>query len=415
MEEYKKIKAMIITLGGTIEPLVKSILHHKPEFICYFASQQTYELSCNIRKEVEKSNLKYQSEIVLVDNPNDLLHCYEKAEDAVKRVFSKGYNKDEIIVDYTGGTKNMSVAISLASILHGFSFSYVGGSERTKEGKGIVISGHEKIYSSVNPWDFLAKDDFLRFCLFFDSYQFSSANEVLNNILNKTTKFRIVYEILTQLVDAYRYWDLFRHKEAYRALKKVDLRVLEEIEIYNFKKITHQIAKNLEFLENLQDKKNITVWHIYDLISNADRRFEESKIDDAILRLYRVIEMLAQFNLKDKFNIDTSKVDPNQVPEGIRDEYIKKYFDPESKKLKIPLFSAFILLKNLGDDIGNRFFEHQDELKKILNARNSSYLAHGFDSSKEDTYLKFRDIVYKLSGINRDNLPKFPKITNVVN
>lgn len=415
MKEDKKIKAMIITLGGTPDPLIASIIHHQPEFICFFASQQSYELSSNIRQKVESINFKYQSEMVLVDDPNDLLHCYEKAEDAVKRVFSKGYNKDEIIVDYTGGTKNMSVAISLASILHGFSFSYVGGSERTKEGKGIVISGHEKIYSSINPWDFLAKDDFIRFCLFFDSYQFSSASSVLNNILNKTTKFKIVYEILTQLVDAYRYWDLFRHKEAYRTLKKIEVRVLEEIEIYNFKKITHQITKNLEFLENLQDKKSITIWHIYDLISNADRRFEESKIDDAILRLYRVIEMLAQFNLKEKFNIDTSRVDPNQIPEDIRDEYIKKYLDPESKKLKIPLFSAFILLKNLGDDIGNRFFEYQDELKKILNARNSSYLAHGFDSSKEETYLKFRDIVYKLSGINQDNLPKFPKITNILN
>lgn len=407
----EKVKAMIITLGGTTEPLIKSILHHQPEFICYFASQQTYELSFNIRTEVEKNNLKYQSEMVLVDNPNDLLHCYEKAEEAVKRVFSKGYNKNEIIVDYTGGTKNMSVAISLASILHGFSFSYVGGSERTKEGKGIVISGHEKIYSSVNPWDFLAKDDFLRFCSFFDSYQFSSAKVVLSNILNKTTKFKVIYEILLQLVDAYRYWDLFKHKEAYRTLKKIDLRILAEFEFYNFQKIAEEIKKNIDFLDNLQEKKLLTTWHIYDLISNADRRFEEGKIDDAILRLYRVTEMLAQLSLKEKFNIDTSKVDPNQIPEEIRDDYVKKFLDTETQKLKIPLFASYLLLKHLNDEIGNKFIQNHEEFKKILSSRNSSYLAHGFDSSKEDTYVKFRETIINLSGINENELPKFPKIS----
>lgn len=412
MEENNKIKAMIITLGGTIEPLIKSILHYQPEFICYFASQQTYELSFNIRTEVEKNNAKYQSEMVLVDNPNDLLHCYEKAEDAVKKIFNKGYNKNEVIVDYTGGTKNMSVAISLASILQGFSFSYVGGSERTKDGKGIVISGHEKVYSSINPWDFLAKDDFLKFCLFFDSYQFSSAGIVLSNILNKTTKFRVIYEMLSQLVDAYKFWDLFRHKEAYRTLKKIDLRILAEFEFYNFKKLSEQISKNLKFLENLEEKKSLKVWHIYDLIANADRRFEEGKIDDAILRLYRVTEMLAQLYLKEGFNIDTSKVDTNQIPKEIRDEYVKKYLDPETKKLKIPLFASYNLLKYLNHEIGNKFIEQQDAFKKILNARNSSYLAHGFDSSKEETYIKFKETILELSGIRNDEIPEFPKFSD---
>ncbi len=83
-----------------------------------------------IRAEIATNIYDVKAEITLADNVNDLLQCHEKAEEAVERVIKKGYGKEDVIVDYTGGTKNMSVAIALASITHGFSFSYVGGKER---------------------------------------------------------------------------------------------------------------------------------------------------------------------------------------------------------------------------------------------------------------------------------------------
>lgn len=414
MENKHQIKAIIVSLGGSIEPIIKSILHYKPEFIFFYASQKTYELTCQIRKSVEET-FKYESEIVIVDNPEDLIHCSEKAEELIKRVLMKNYTNQEIIVDYTGGTKNMSVALSLASILHGFLFSYVGGSERTKGGVGIVVSGSEKIYSSVNPWDFFAKDDFIRFCDFFDRYQFSSAVSVIDNILNKTTKYKAVFEVMHQIVDAYKLWDLFRHKESYRVFNKINLKYLRDFEKYNFNKVIDIIEKNIKFVEALHDLKSVSILHIYDLISNADRRYEEGKIDDAILRLYRAVEMIAQLSLSENYNIDSSKVKISQIPEKIRDEFQKKYSDADSENLKLPLFASFVLLKELGNEIGKKFFENQDEFKKVLSLRNNSYLAHGYQSSKEDVYTKFRVIIISLfKEFSEDDLPKFPKLSKVI-
>ena len=105
------IKAMLISVGGTPEPLLKSIEHHQPEFVCFFASQGTNHISvkvCDLLGDTA-GGIRFATE--LVDNENDLLECHQKAENAVKRIHAGGYAKDQVVVDYTGGTKNMSVAL----------------------------------------------------------------------------------------------------------------------------------------------------------------------------------------------------------------------------------------------------------------------------------------------------------------
>lgn len=412
----EKIKAMIISLGGSPEPIIKSIIYYEPEFISFFVSQQTLELTCDIRKNVTEKiqNYNYNSETTVAEDANDLLHCYEKAEEAVQRVIKRSYKNDEVVVDYTGGTKNMSVALGLASILHGFSFNYVGGDIRTKNGTGIVVSGTEKIIHSINPWDFLAKDDFIRFCEFFDRYQFYSAKAILENILKKTTKYKLIYEQLSILVDAYAKWDQFKHKEAFRTFKKLNMTYLKEFKEYNLSDLTNHIEQNKCFLESFSEEKPPTYNHILDLFGNADRRYEEGKIDDAILRLYRVSEMIAQYQLKKIYNIDNSRVDENDIPDDLKEDFVRKYKDPEINKLKLPLFASYILLNKLGDEYGKNFFHHEQEFKRIMVSRNFSYLAHGFESSREETYKQFKEIILNYSLIDINNVPKFPKITQIL-
>ncbi|MBK7996645.1 MAG: hypothetical protein IPK14_25735 [Blastocatellia bacterium] len=41
---------LIISVGGTEAPIVKSIGQHKPQYICFLCSQKTVELIPNIRK-----------------------------------------------------------------------------------------------------------------------------------------------------------------------------------------------------------------------------------------------------------------------------------------------------------------------------------------------------------------------------
>ena len=45
------------------------------------------------------------------------------------------------------------------------------------------------------------------------------------------------------------------------------------------------------------------------IINNSKRRGKENKFDDAVARLYRSFELIAQIRLLEKYNIDTNRVD----------------------------------------------------------------------------------------------------------
>jgi hypothetical protein len=60
-----------------------------------------------------------------------------------------------------------------------------------------------------------------------------------------------------------------------------------------------------------------------DLIANARRRAEEGFYDDAVGRLYRTMEMLAQFELLTKYDQDTSDIDLSKVAYVLSEEQIR--------------------------------------------------------------------------------------------
>ena len=404
-------KAMIVTVGGTPEPIIKSIFEYKPEFVSFLASQDTCGLVASIRAEVAKNMHNVNAEITLADNVNDLLHCHEKAEEAVERVVIKGYRKEDVIVDYTGGTKNMSVAIALASITHGFSFSYVGGKERTKQGMGIVVNGEEIIYPSINPWDFLAIEEKKKIALLFNQYQFKAAKNLVDELIEKGTKYKSLFKKIGFLIEGYQKWDLLRHREALDRFKRAKIEEILEIDDKPVRTFANATKPKLDFLEKIiRTGKNPSILFIRDIYANAERRFEEGKVDDAILRIYRLCEMIVQEQLLSKYEVDTSDVKEDKIPESLKEEFAKNYKSPYDNKIKIPLNAACTVLYKLRDELGERLKSKETEFRAIQSARNYSYLAHGFECSKEETYLKLKDFVLDLQVISVDDLPSFPKM-----
>ena len=405
------IKAMIISVGGTPEPIIKSIAEYRPEFVSFFASQDTCDKVSEIKRGLQEAKHTIKNEITLADDVNDLYHCFGKAEEAVKRVRSKGYHSDEVIVDYTGGTKNMSVALSLSAITHGFSFSYVGGTERTKGGVGIVIDGKEKVCQSVNPWDFLAIDDRKKISFLFNTNQFKAAKDLADEALEKSTKYKTVFKKLGFLIDGYYNWDLFRHGDAKGKFERARIEELLEMEderIRLFAKATLQLKPQLELLSQQQRQPDRIF--ILDIFSNAERRFDEGKTDDAIVRLYRVVEMLAQERLLNKHGIDTSNVIEGKIPQHLKDEFISKYKDKKDGKIKTPQTAAFVLLEAMGDDLGKEFNKRLEQFRQIQSQRNNSYLVHGFACAGENTYQKFREFILDLNIFRVDEVIAFPRL-----
>ena len=403
-------KAMVVSVGGTPAPIIKSIIWHKPEFVSFLASQDTCDLVATIKNDVNNDCPGLKSEMTLIDDVNDLIHCHEKAEESVSRVIIKGYTNEDVVVDYTGGTKNMSVALTLAAITHGFSFSYVGGKERTKDGVGIVIDGYEEVYRNVNPWDFFAIQERRKIILLFNQYQFKAARDLADEVVSKGTKYKSLFKRMALLVDGYHKWDLFRHQEALAIFGKAKIEELVESDDKQFRLFAKATEERLDFLRRIvTDNKKSSISFILDIYSNAERRYEEGKIDDAILRLYRLVEMMAQERLSSQYNIDASNVLVEQIPQPLQNAFIKDYKSKRDGKIKIPQTAAFELLYVLNDNLGRLFREKKHNFLDMQSSRNYSYLAHGFQSVKESTFLKLKDFLLGLEMFKMDDAPRFPK------
>ncbi len=409
-----EVKALIISVGRPIDPLIKAIQHHKPNFVSFFASQDTLENISKVIDALKKTGQVFTSETTLTDNVDDLVICHNKAGEAVRRVLDKGYKRSQVVTDYTFGTKNMAVALALAAIDCGFTFSYVGGTQRTNDGIGTVESGHEHVYESVNPWDFLAVVERSKASLFFNTCQFKACRDLLVDLTQKTTQRRTVYKKLSNLVEAFLNWDLFRHQDGLMSFKASRLDDLEEDQdqrIASFAVACGKLRPRLDSILKCSGQGKLPCLPLaLDLFANAERRFIEGMVDDAILRLYRVVEMLAQGRLLDGYNINAGDVTQEQLPETIREKYMQHYLNDRDNKIKLPQYAAYGLLESLGDPLGLRFAAEEKRFLGIQQARNYSYLAHGFQSAKEDTYRSLRKFVMNLGSIGEEDIIVFPTL-----
>jgi len=71
-----KIAAMVVSIGGTPAPIIRSIAQYAPEFVSFFASQETFDQVTSIKTELLKNGIVIMSEITITDNVNDLLCCH---------------------------------------------------------------------------------------------------------------------------------------------------------------------------------------------------------------------------------------------------------------------------------------------------------------------------------------------------
>jgi len=155
-----EVKAMILTVGGSPEPLIKSIGHFQPQRVIFIASNESVEQIPAIKAKLQESACpRFDEHKILVGNINDATHCYQKSLEAAGFLEKEGIPAEQTLADITGGTKVMSAALLLAAGAKGYIINYTGGSERTKDGMGTVITGSEFLFKQVTPWEALALEE----------------------------------------------------------------------------------------------------------------------------------------------------------------------------------------------------------------------------------------------------------------
>lgn len=403
--------AMIFSVGGSPEPIVTSLCHYRPEYVVFFTSAQSVELLGIIKDRLRAEGITFSNENVVAADAQDLIACYERALECLDRALAKGRTPSDILVDFTGGTKIMSVALALATMGRGCRFSYVGGSERTKDGLGLVVTGAERLLRQADPFHLYAHHERRKLAWYFQHYQFEAAQTVLQALLTRypSGPMHVAFSMLSQVARGYAAWERFHYDEALRVLKSALRSWRQAVEANPsilYAEARPVLERNVAWLEQLgTHTRHFRCPHadlVTDMIANAERRAEEGKYDDAVVRLYRALELGAQTAVFRRLRCETSAVPADRLPEALRADYVRRGYEVQPGVFQLPMEASYRLLAELGEPEGLSFLERQEDMRKIQSARNFSMLAHGLNPTTREAYDSLHTIITAFLPIRTD-------------
>jgi len=418
----KGMKAMVVSVGTGTEGkdvahgICFSIQHHNPDDLIFLNTSKSRKTTMPFIIEECNSKERKWKEVDLSES-DDVERIALECQTIIQELVKEGFHLNDMVVDYTSGTKAMSAGLTIAAMREKVGIlSYVTG----KRGEGgRVISGTERVLSLI-PNQIFTDDLFKEAVDSFNSYHFDISLKILEETerLLSDPEFLKKNEILKLLCRSYGSWDRFEVKEAFELLKS-----LRADNILRDWGIDRQTELNKQAL--YQAKENIFCHErIFDLLENAIRRGdEERKFDDAVARLYRLCEYIAQFELNKRglYKIkdgksDTSDLDLSKLPPALQEKY-SKYTDQYDGKVKVHLSGNYNLLYDLNHPLGIHFKNEENRFKKLMGLRDLSILAHGFNPISLHGYREMLELIkgfIQTLGFDQVDLKKkvrFPKIS----
>ncbi|WP_407410254.1 TIGR02710 family CRISPR-associated CARF protein [Methanobrevibacter sp.] len=372
------------------QKLYSTITKMYPSKVVFFASEQSKNTIPYIEELFAQDNDEFilddDYQIVLIESIDNFNACFEVFESKIWEFDEDIMNDYQIIMDYTSGTKTMSAAMACCGMFYRKDLISVGGDRS----HGEVSSGTE-IINYQNLYQIYDRISIARARRYFNSNRFMQCIDILERIVD----VRFDKESSINICKSYYSWDIMDFENAYEYLKKVDLSNFDLIEIME------KLKKNLKALGMMVNSRSPNLKNCYilaSLINNSIRKAEEYKYDDAIARLYRSFELIAQIQLS-KYNIKSSDVDISVLMEkNVSEEfieYLKK--TEEDGKIRIGLVADFLLLNELGDKLGKYFVQNESKIKNMTQKRNNSILAHGLESQTEEDFNQFLEVVSELA------------------
>lgn len=400
-------KVLIITVGGSDEPVVEAIKGYKPDFIYFICSGGKPEVASHItvdgkdenkktiinekpcirkkqikcpdcgvtiQKEerfpsiIEQAEYEGDYEKIILNDPDDFSEVYDKTKICIDKAKEMG----NVIADFTGGTKTMS---SVLSLLCAFNFNISPSLVKGKRENIIKISeGSIPVRENFN---FARIDYILKIAGDFVSrFLYYPAKIIIEDVL---TKIELNGELERKLIkkrnfcEGFYLWDIFEYEKAFNIIK-------DEKSLPNYR----------DYLLKILGKTKSTGYEkVFDLICNAERQAENGFYENACARIYRTLELFAQIRLKKNYGIETGDLDLNKVKNK---DYWENKRDNEGK-IKIGLVDDYKLLLELNDEFGKVYAEKESTLKNILQIRNNSKLAHGDTPITEKDWKKILQFV----------------------
>jgi hypothetical protein len=222
-----------------------------------------------------------------------------------------------------------------------------------------------------------------------------------------------LYRALADLAEGYDCWERFHYRQAWEKLKGA-VKALEMSSLFGgppgVKPALPAIKANAAFLEKLVlDPAEVKEFLPFDLLAHVGRRLRMTHDTEGAMRaLVRALEAFAQRQLLRQHRIKTWDVQPEQLPEGLKEMCLACYLEDIDGKYVLPMQAQFRLLAALGDPLGQAFLKEWPGIKPLLNSANQAVLGRGAETVKGERVQQLLDVVLKLSNVGDVSLPKFP-------
>ena len=408
-------KILFITVGGSHQPIATSINSQKPDRVVFICSDGVRGSKsqiigegkpCEVRKGTEVietlPNIPTQlglgdrfdpeRDLLLIQEPDDLSECYNKISQKIFEVKQEELGC-QMVADYTGGTKTMSVALATASLDSDILLFITTSTTRPNL---IKVESGERTRRAPTSGVVVTRTIEKTLPVYLERYNYAAAIADLSNLIQNTElnseNSRRIEELLDQC-EGFDAWDRFDHLTAWARLQPY----MKQPNVQPYGLFLKKAIASRGQLDTGFNTSDGMAGHGYevveDLLLNADRRASQQRYDDAVGRLYRAIELLEQIRLFKSYGILTGDVDVNKLPEPLQAEY-EVMRSPRNQKVMIGLFQSYELLSKLDNDsLGKLFVLHRGQILNSLEVRNNSLLAHGFQPINESRYRAFYSVI----------------------
>ncbi len=382
---------LLCTVGGAHQPILEAIKSTRPCFVCFFCTDRDPETGKqgSITQVTGKGNVikagrnddkptlpniptqaglaegSFEVRTVPADDLDEACFVMRGATAELAERFPDA----RLIADYTGGTKTMTAALVWAALerddvdlrlVTGARSDLVrveDGTEQAMEASVARLRLDRAMAPYLGAWR---------------RFAYHEAAEGLAGIriaVNSPDKAR--FGLARSLSRALARWDDFDHGGA-----------LDLIELYAARvaPCSPTMLPTLRLLTADESNLRCEPARLFDLWLNAERRAAQGRFDDAVARWYRLMEWTAQWQLRTKLGADTADFRRDLLPPDV------DATPREDGKIKIGLRQAWQVVKHRLSGPAQEFIdEHGQELMGLLELRNSSILAHGFQPvSKEN-------------------------------
>ena len=325
-------------------------------------------------------------QIVEIPDPDDLADAYKQLRGFCRSLRDR-FSRLELLGDYSGGTKTMSAALALALVEEQAQLTAVTGQRtnlrRIDQSLGLTdmcISPLRAARSLRERLPLLLEDHrYDRFASALADFRRACGEDIGDGTQQALGQLETTLEALVL-------WDRFRWDEALELASRSPLAETFPDLLAWWERVE---AARRWFEQGQEPAGGVTGYElVQDLLLNAERRGRRGWYDDAVARLYRALELLAQTYIQLEIGYDHQSFWENpDIQRDCRDWRIRR---------GAAGLYWWLRQREGGVGLGGAASGQWYELKALLEARNQSLLGHGLQPVEQREWQSLQDRVSNL-------------------